>query len=43
MGELWFNERFTVAQIEAIADRIGDLNLEIFEFARKLWPPLSAA
>jgi hypothetical protein len=37
MGELWFSEHFTVADIEAIADRIGDLNLEIFEFAAKLW------
>jgi hypothetical protein len=38
MGELWFSEHFTVADIEAIADRIGDLHLEIFEFAAKLWP-----
>ena len=43
MGELWFNERFTVVHIEAIADRIGDLNQEIFEFARKLWPPSPTA
>jgi hypothetical protein len=38
-GALWFNQRFTVAEIEAIADQIGDLNLKIFEFAFKLWPP----
>jgi hypothetical protein len=36
---LWFNKRFTVAGIEAIADRIGELRLDIFKFAFKLWPP----
>jgi hypothetical protein len=41
MGELWFSERFTVADIEAIADRIGDLHLEILGFAAKLWPPIA--
>jgi hypothetical protein len=34
---LWFSQRFTVAEIERIADRIGDLNLDIFAFAVKLW------
>lgn len=34
---LWFSQRFTVAEIEMIADRIGDLNLDIIAFAVKLW------
>ena len=37
MGVLWFNQRFTVAGIEAIADRIGDLHSAISKFAIKLW------
>ena len=37
MGDLWFNQRFTVADIEAIADQIGDLNLDISVFAVMLW------
>jgi hypothetical protein len=36
-NELWFNQRFDVADIEAIADRIGDLHLAISKFALKLW------
>jgi hypothetical protein len=37
MEDLWFSERFTVAEIEAIADRISDLSLDVFTFAVRLW------